>query len=176
MNKRKFFHFMIILVFVSMVFACKIPSATPTENVTPAAPVESQTSASPGEGATSVKLTFVTGSDGTADNPVFELFSTTGSILFTTILDKPGDLQPNQTDVYEFSVPHPFCQITGYQLTKPASSGSDDAWLPTEIYIELDGKVVFFHRLFSDLGAITEGSPRSGNWSGIELYIQECGN
>jgi hypothetical protein len=132
--------------------------------------------AKPDENKTLVKLTLVTGSDGTADNPTFELVDNSGNSLFSITLNNPGDLQPNQTDVYEFTVPHPFCKLTGWWLIKPSNSGVDDSWLPTEIDIELDGKMVSFDRLFSDLGPLTASSPRSGNWSGSDIYKQQCGN
>jgi hypothetical protein len=194
MRKKKFSQFTVALVFIAVVLACSMPIAAPTESAPIAAPTESAPitaptesapiaaptesapTAAPGENETLVKLTLVTGSDGTVDNPTFELFDKYGNSLFSITLDNPGDLQPNQTDVYQFSVPHSFCEITGWGLTKPSNSGFDDSWLPTEIYVELDGKIVFFDRLFSDLGLWTASSQSSGNWSGTDIYKQQCGN
>jgi hypothetical protein len=176
MNKARFIPWRITVISVSMALACNALSRPAIENATPAVSEEIEATAMPTGGVTSVRLTLVTGDDGTADNPVFELLDSSMTPIFTITLDNPGDLQSGQTDVYEFSVPHPFCQITTWQMTKPSSSAADDPWLPTEIYLELDGKMVFFYRLFSDLGPITADSPRDGNWSATDLFTEQCGD
>ncbi len=172
MKKKKYLHWFCVFVLLSSILACAAPAATPATKVA----VTSESTITPKVSVTSVKLTLVTGSDGTADNPIFALYDSNGTMLFTTTLNNQSDLQPGQTDVYEFSVPYPFCQITGWQLTKPSTAEVDDPWLPTEIYIELNGIMVAFDRLFGDFGLVTATSPRSGNWAGIEIYNQHCQN
>jgi len=131
---------------------------------------------------TIVKLTLVTGDDGTANLPVFELFDNSGGdffgqVLFSTSLNQKGDLQPNQTAIYEFTVPSPFCKIAGWHLSKPANSGVDDPWLLKEIYIELNGEMVYFDRVFYDQGPMNAGEgERSGNWVRTNEYKQQCGS
>jgi hypothetical protein len=168
---------MLIGGLILVILACNTPIATPTESVPSAVPVENTALATHEEGETSVKLTLVTGEDGTADNPVFRLFDST-SFVFTTILDNPGDLQPNQTDIYEFSVPYSFCQIIGFDLAKPSSSGVDDSWLLSEYYLEMDGREVSFERLIEQSwGPILEQTqPINAFWSGTDIYLQECGH
>jgi hypothetical protein len=147
MSKSAFFQCLVIFVLISTILACNLPFGTPESNGT--APTEFVTPESngtvPTESVISLKLTLVTGSDGTAD-------------------------------VYEFSVPHPFCQIIGFQMSKPSSSGIDDPWLPTSITIELAGKIVYFDGTLSDLGPVTASFAPSGNWSGTDIYKQQCGN
>ncbi len=178
MSKQEFFRYTLLFVSISVVLACSTPIATLTESVPSTVPVENTALATHEESVTSVKLTLVTGDDGTADNPVFELLDSSIRAVFTTTLDNPGDLQPNQTDVYEFSVPYPFCQIIAFQLTKPSTSGVDDSWLLTEYHIELDGREVSFQRqLEQSWGPISEQTePLNANWSGIDIYLQECGH
>lgn len=171
MRTRKNFQWLCMLVLISGVLACTTLSEGSANTATATAEIATTSI----ESTTFVKLTLITSNDGTADNPVFELFDNSGNILFATTLDKPGDLQPDQTDIYEFTVPHSFCQFIGWQLTKPQTSGMDDSWLPMSITIELDGQTVWLDGLFADLGSITADSQRGGNWSGIDIYIQQCG-
>ena len=181
MNEKKYLLGVCAMVLLTTILACSVQTAGPAIN--PAAtsesaimPTVSESTITPTVNVTTVKLTLVTGSDGTADNPIFELADINFVPLFTATLDNPGDLQPGQTDVYEFSVPFPFCQIAGWKLTKPSASNVDDPWLATEIYIEMNGIMVFFDRSSSSLGLITASSERSGNWSGIEIFTQHCQN
>ena len=133
---------------------------------------------------TYVKLTLVTGDDGTVDIPIFELFDNSGEmfsgkVLFSTPLNHKGDFQPNSTATYTFTVPYNFCKFVGWHLSKPATSGVDDSWLVKEIYIELNGEMVYFDRVFSDQGSMSTSSPlpvRSGNWAGTDDYKQQCSN
>lgn len=177
MNKKRLFRYVLIFALIFVILACSTPVATLTESIPPTEPEENIPPATHTEGETSVTLTLVTGDDGTADNPVFELVDNSFITVFTTTLDNPNDLQLNQTDVYEFSVPYSFCQIIGFQLTKPSTSGVDDAWLLSEYYLELDGLQVSFERqLEQSWGPILESTvPFNVNWSGTEIYIQECG-
>jgi hypothetical protein len=131
---------------------------------------------------TSVKLTLVTGDDGTIDNLVFKLhgegydMSDGGKELYSITLDQPGDLQAGQTDVYEFSVPFEFCELEGWSLIKPDASGPDDPWMPQERYIELNGQLISMDRDFSYMGAMAAGDRRAGNWTGTAAYQENCGN
>jgi hypothetical protein len=166
MRTKNTIQWILPFVLIASLAACAPVASEPADN--PPAVAESE--------SISVKLILDTGSDGTADNPVFGLFDASGSILFTTTLDNPGDLQPGQTDTYEFTVPYPFCQFIGWQLTKPSTGGIDDAWLSTRISIEIDGGTVWLDGAFNDLGTITADSQRGGNWSGTEIYMGQCIN
>lgn len=170
MRENKNLQWISVLVFVIAIVACNLPSSLTANNIATPTITTSQS-----VGETSAKLTLVTGDDGTTDNPVFELFDKSGNVVFTVTLDQQADLQPNQTDVYEFIVPHPFCQMIAWQITKPSGTSIDDPWLPKSITLEMDGKMVWLDGLFSDLGSITLSSQRGGNWSDIEIYKQQCG-
>lgn len=135
-----------------------------------------QESTSTEETAILLRLTLVTGDDGTVDNPNFVLLDQDNNPIFTTALDQPDDLQPGQTVTYEYTVPNSFCQITGWILTKPSSADVDDPWLLAEINIEINGESVYLDRGLSSWGTITEDSQLSGNWAGIELFQQRCGD
>jgi PLAT/LH2 domain len=162
--RRPFLHLFITTILILSMTACTLLQGSQEESIT-----KSEEAAS-----TAVKITLMTGSDGTADNPIFGLFDNTGTTIFTTTLDNPGDLQPGQTDIYEFSAPYSFCEFIGWQLTKPATGGSDDGWQATSIRIELNGETTWLDGAFADLGTITAESQRGGNWSGIEAYTTEC--
>ena len=174
MTRNKLSGFALTIVLTTFTFACSTFTSTTTSMpVDEATPTEGIPSAMLTTEATSVRLTLVTGDDGTADNPVFELYDPSFVPVFAITLDNPGDLQPGQTDVYEFSVPEPLCQIVAWQLTKPSGAGGDDAWVIAETYIALNGLQVFFVR--SPIGPVTADMPAGGNWSGIDVYLQHCG-
>ena len=97
-------------------------------------------------------------------------------MIFSTLLNQEGDLQPNSKVEYEFAVAAPLCKIAGWHLSKPADSGSEDAWLLNEIFIELNNQMVYFDTVFSDQGPMTAAKGvRSGNWVGTNVYKQQCG-
>lgn len=123
---------------------------------------------------TNVKLTLVTGNDGTEDNPKFELFDNTGTLIYSTILNNPSDFQPGKTDIYEFLVPKSFCNITGFKFTKPKESELDDTLILSEITIDIDGNVVYMDRSLSTWGVITFESNLTGNWADVSIYKQKC--
>jgi hypothetical protein len=175
MKKRRNVLWICLLTVALVILSCRSSSNGGEEEVTPE-PVATLAVDLPLEGSAKVKLTLVTGEDGTNDNPIFGLSDTNMTPVFSIDLDKPGDLQPNQTDVYEFDIPYPYCRIIAWQLTKPASKSADDPWLLNEMYIEIDGVLVMFMRdLSSSFGLTTSASaPYSGNWSGVQAYTQIC--
>ena len=146
------------------------PTVSPTDTLLPAGP-----------GVTSIRLTLVTGEDGTANYPLFELFDTSGGtfsgqVVFSTSLNQAGDLQPFSKVGYEFTVAAPFCKIAGWHLSKPAVPAPEDAWLLNEIFIELNDQMVYRDTVFSDQGAMTAAKGvRSGNWVGTSAYKGQCG-
>lgn len=141
------------------------PTETPTQDPNP----------------TNVKLTLITGSDGTVDVPIFELLDNSGEefsgeILFTISLDHVGDFKPHTAAIYKFTVPYPLCKIAEWHLKKPATSGVNDTWLVKEIHIELNGVLVYFDKLFSQEGPLNSDTVHSGNWAETDFYKQECSN
>lgn len=123
---------------------------------------------------TPVEVSFVTGANGTADNPFFYLTGDFSASPYRYFVNQPSDLQPNQTDTYEFLVPMDFCQMTGWTIDKPTTAGIDDDWLANEIDITVDGDQVFFDAVFSEVGPIVSGSNTGGTWDGTEAYQNRC--
>ncbi len=163
-----------VLLLTLCIHACNFPLFT---NETQPSSNEQAGNISTSQTMTSLKLTLVTGEDGTNDNPVLGLFDIQGNTLFTATLDSPGDLQPDQTDIYEFTVPITFCQAAGWSMNKPPTEGVDDPWILNEIYIEMDGVTVYFDRgVALSFDTISSESNLSGNWAGIDVYIQQCEN
>ena len=125
---------------------------------------------------TPVQLVFVTGADGTVDNPVFYLQGDFSASPYAYYMNQPGDLQPSHTDVYTMNVPMSFCEMTGWRIVKGTTGGVDDPWLPTEVDINVGGLPVYFDRAFSDVGPITSASQVGGGWSGTQAYLGQCPN
>jgi hypothetical protein len=104
------------------------------------------------------------------------LYSKAGKVFEYVMDTHPNALQPNQTDEFIFTIPLGFCDITGYTVKKPAGNNGDDAWDLKEIFIYINDISVFFDRAVGDFGPVTSTSyPPNGNWSGINDYVQKCG-
>jgi hypothetical protein len=143
------------------------PTLEPTVTDAPTASSDSN--------VTHVTLKIVT-ADGTSINPKFELFSANGlnrgRTLFSTILDKPDDLQSGQTDIYEFTVPASFCELGGWDLTLP--NASVDPWGIDKIYVKLNGEIVTWSGLHG-FGTTTRiWMPWDGE-NANDLYRERCG-
>lgn len=123
---------------------------------------------------TPVEVTFVTGANGTADNPFFNIEGDFSASPYRYYVNQPSDLQPNQTDTYEYLVPMAFCQMTGWKLDKPPTAGIDDDWLANEIDITIDGDLVYFDTVFYEVGPIVSGSNIGGTWDGTAAYQNRC--
>ncbi|MFN8452120.1 MAG: SH3 domain-containing protein [Anaerolineae bacterium] len=123
---------------------------------------------------TPVNLSFITGANGTADNPFFDIEGDFSASPYRYTVNQPGDLQPGQIDTYEYLVPMDFCQMTGWALDKPATAGIDDDWLPNEIDISVDSTLVYFDAVFHEVGPITADSNVSGTWDGTDAYHSRC--
>ena len=125
---------------------------------------------------TLVELSVVTGDNGTHDNLALEIGGSFPGAPYVQVLDQEGDLQPHQTDTYVFIVPMEFCEMTSFQLRKPATGGLDDDWFITQVSLSIDGAEVFFN---SDIGTpnpVTAStvSPPNGNWAGVAAYLDRC--
>jgi len=123
---------------------------------------------------TPAQVTFVTGTDGTVDNPVFYLQGDFSASPYAFYMDQPGDLQIGQTDTYSFLVPMGFCQMTGWKLVKGTTGGVDDTWLANENHISIDSTEVYFDTVFYETGPITYSSNVGGTWNGTEAYQSRC--
>ncbi len=129
-----------------------------------------------------VRLVLVTGSDGTNNPLLVELFGPSDlqtPFWRVVVAEGPGDLQPGQTNVYEFSVPVSFCDIVQFHLRKPASVGlGDDPWDIREYEIWVDGVQVAFDRVvYQYFSPQTVTSwPVNGNWQGTAAYQSRCGS
>lgn len=123
---------------------------------------------------TPVSVTFVTGANGTADNPFFNIEGDFSASPYRHYLNQTGDLQPNQSDIYQYLVPMDFCQMTGWKLDKPTTAGIDDDWLANEIDISIDSTLVFFDAVFHEVGPITSSSQLGGTWDGTDAYQSRC--
>ncbi|MEP7293752.1 MAG: SH3 domain-containing protein, partial [Chloroflexota bacterium] len=121
-----------------------------------------------------VDVSFITGVNGTADNPSFYVQGDFSASPYNFYVNQPGDLQPGLTNSYSFRVPMGFCQMTNWRLLKGTTGGIDDDWLPTQISITIDGTEVFFDGAFADLGPILSSSNISGTWDGTEAYQTRC--
>ena len=124
---------------------------------------------------TLVELSVITGDNGTADNLDFEIGGSFPGAPFVQLLDQEGDLQPFQTDSYVFIVPMEFCEMTSFQLRKPALSAVDDDWTMTQFSLSIDGTDVFFDSDIGVFNPVTAASyPPNGNWSGVAAYQDRC--
>lgn len=127
-----------------------------------------------------VELTVVTGTDGTANPLLVELFgphSGTVPLWVIVVAEGAGDLGPGMTNSYTFSVPYDFCDLTRLHISKPASiPAGDDAWDIREFYIEVDGIQVAFDRVaYETFSPMTYDSwPANLEWSGTAQYQAAC--
>ncbi len=128
-----------------------------------------------------VRLVLVTGSDGTNNPLLVELFGPSDlETPFWRVLvaEGPGDLQPGQTNSYEFTVPVGFCDIVQFNLRKPASVGlGDDPWDIREFEIWVDGVQVAFDRVVYEYFSpqTVTSWPVNVNWQGTAAYQSRCG-
>lgn len=128
-----------------------------------------------------VRLVVVTGSDGTNNPLLVELFGPSNletPFWRVVVAEGPGDLQPGQTNSYEFTVPANFCDIVQFHLRKPASVGlGDDPWDIREFEIWVDGLQVAFDRVaYEYFSPQTVTSwPVNVNWQGTAGYQSRCG-
>ena len=127
-----------------------------------------------------IQLTVVTGTDGTENPLLVELFgpsSGTVPLWVIVIAEGPGDLGPGMTNSYTFSVPYSFCELTRLHISKPASiPAGDDAWDIREFYIQVDGVEVAFDRVaYETFSPMTYDSwPANLEWSGTAQYQAAC--
>jgi hypothetical protein len=123
---------------------------------------------------TLVELTLTTGDNGTGDTLEFEIGGSFPGAPYIQTLDQDGDLQPLQTDTYVFIVPMEFCEMTSFQLRKPAP-GVDDDWTLTQLSLSIDGTDVFFDSDIGVFNPVTASSyPPNGNWAGVAAYTDRC--
>lgn len=127
-----------------------------------------------------VELTVVTGTDGTENPLLVELFGpSSGTVPLWVIVmaEGTGDLGPGMTNSYTFTVPYDFCELTRLHITKPASiPAGDDAWDIREFYIRIDGIEVAFDRVaYETFSPMTYDSwPANLEWSGTAQYQDAC--
>jgi hypothetical protein len=127
-----------------------------------------------------VQLTVVTGTDGTENPLLVELFGpSSGTVPLWVIVmgEGPGDLGPGMTNSYTFTVPYSFCELTRLEINKPASiPAGDDAWDIREFYIRVDGVEVAFDRVaYETFSPMTYDSyPANLEWSGTAQYQATC--
>jgi TIR domain-containing protein len=126
--------------------------------------------------AANIVLRVVTGFDGTNDQPVLKLYGDTGEVFQFVMDTDPSALQPNQTDEYSFRIPGTFCDVRGFEITKPAGDSGEDAWDLREVYVFVDDILVFGDLSVAEtFGPITATSfPPNGNWEETEPYLQQC--
>lgn len=131
------------------------------------------------QSATSFRIDFVTGTDGTENTLVVELFGPGAPDPFwrVSVAEAPGDLMPGQTNSYEFPFPGTFCDVVKVHVIKPASiPAGDDAWDIREFFVYVDGAQVAFDRVayetFSPFTAMHW--PINVNWQGTEAYTSRC--
>jgi hypothetical protein len=171
---------------------CKVPtvmpSHTPTDPPTPTPPftrtptptftptLEPTITLTPLPAVTSsIEFRIVTGGDGTQDNLVLELSGNFENSPFRQTLVPPNGLRPDATEVFHFDVPLDYCSITGYTLRKPQAGGQDDPFDLREVYLLVNGEMVFFDRAAADFSPVTANSfPINGNWSGTQAYKDRC--
>lgn len=130
--------------------------------------------------AATVELTVVTGTDGTENPLLVELFGPTSDdvpLWVIVMAEGPGDLGVGMTNSYTFTVPYNFCEITRLHINKPASIPvGDDAWDIREFYIHIDGVEVAFDRVaYETFSPMTYDSwPANLEWSGTAQYQSRC--
>jgi hypothetical protein len=127
-----------------------------------------------------IELTVVTGTDGTENPLLVELFgpsSGTVPLWVIVVAEGAGDLGPGMTNSYTFTVPYDFCELTRLHISKPASiPAGDDAWDIREFYIRVDGIEVAFDRVaYETFSPMTYDSwPANLEWSGTAQYQSAC--
>ncbi len=137
----------------------------------------------PSPNETHVRIAVVTDlNGGTTDDAIVELFDNTGSefggrTAASLVLNKPGYNQPTDINTYDFIVPRPFCDMVGWRLSKPAKSSLDSPWRLKEIYIKLNGTLVYMDRTYGrDHPPVTaDCAICAGNWARTESYKRSCG-
>ncbi len=118
----------------------------------------------------SVVVTLITSENGTNDNLQLELSGTFPGDPLVLVLDQPGDLQPTQVNIYNFIVPHTYCEMFQFKLSL---LGSDD-WLGQQVSVQIDGAQVYYDGAFFQGGMLGVGSWRSGTWDGTAAYRDHC--
>lgn len=129
----------------------------------------------------SFRIEFVTGTDGTENALVVELFGPGATEPFwrVTVAENPGDLQPGQRNSYEFPIPATFCDVAEVHVLKPATiPAGDDAWEIREFYVYVDDIEVAFDRVAYETFSpfTTPHWPINLNWQGTEAYRSRCGD
>jgi hypothetical protein len=124
-----------------------------------------------------IRIKVVTGTDGTNDKPILKLYDKQGSVAAQFTMDKSNALRPGQTDEFTFTSSLTFCDLTGFQIIKPAGPTGDDPWDLREEYIYIDNVLVFFSTTTGiDFSPVTSTSfPPNGGWDGTNEYKQRCG-
>jgi uncharacterized protein YjdB len=124
-----------------------------------------------------IRIQVVTGTDGTNDKPILKLYNKQGGVAAQFTMDKSNALRPGQTDEFTFTSSLTFCDLTGFQIIKPAGPAGDDPRDLREEYIYIDNVLVFFSRTTgTDFSPVTSTSfPPNGGWSGTNEYKTRCG-
>lgn len=130
--------------------------------------------------STPFRIEFLTGSDGTDNTLVIELFGPGADEPFwrVTVAEGPGDLQPGQLNSYGFPIPVGFCDVVAVHVLKPANIlAGDDAWDIREFYVYVDDIEVAFDRVAYEAFSpfTTTHWPINVNWQGTEAYQSRCG-
>jgi len=129
--------------------------------------------------SSSFRIDFLTGTDGTENTLVIELYGPGESTPFwwVSVAEGTGDLLPGQLSGYEFPIPVTFCDVAEVHVLKPANiSAGDDAWDIRAFYVYVDGVEVAFdavaYEVFSPF--TTTHWPINVNWQGTEAYTSRC--
>lgn len=130
--------------------------------------------------STPFRIDFLTGTDGTDNTLVVELFGPDAPEPFwrVTVAEGPGDLQPGQLNSYTFPIPVTFCDVVQVHVLKPSNIlAGDDAWDIREFYVYVDDTQVAFDRVAYEVFSpfTTTHWPINVNWQGTEAYQLRCG-
>lgn len=138
----------------------------------------------PTPGSVSVKVTFVTGSDGTIDPVVIRLRDRgwDGTTVFAFTIDEP--LLAGQRQTFETTAPIRYCDTSAFAMSKMTGiDGVDDFWLLEDIYLSIDGVVVYWNRPLSGRPGtnitasgedFVDGFGYFGTWGARADYLERC--
>lgn len=142
----------------------KVPCSGDTAGAPSPAAADPVAPAPAAPAASSVLVTLVTGSTGTLETPTLRLFKPEAMVAGEYPLDHPGGFLPYSTTVIELPVPWNLCEVTGFDIRL---NGWDTDWSIEEVYLEIDGVMLFFDR------AVDGGQP-NGSWDGREAWRGIC--
>jgi len=132
-------------------------------------------------GTVPFRVEFLTGTDGTENTLVVELFGPGADEPFwwVSVAEGTGDLQPGQLNSYGFPIPGGFCDVVQVHVRKPANIvAGDDAWDIREFYVYVDDVQVAFDRVaYETFSPFTTAHwPINLNWQGTAAYQSRCGS